>query len=127
VNLYCNGDRVLSAGYNPVTGQTAFPLLKQGGGDQTGDIWTVGTITAHVTGGMLSSCDVATTPSHHADQARDGVTNPTTVGNQICVDSVASNANPRFNYGNHSFIENVALQGGRAGAIPATAAGFCKH
>jgi hypothetical protein len=126
VNLYCNGDRVLSVGINPVTGQT-LPLLNNYGLDSYGDIWTVGTITAHVTGGKLASCDVATTPSHHADQVRDGVTTPTSGGNQLCVDSTMSNANPAFNYKNHQFMENVALQGGAAGGIPTTAAGFCKH
>jgi hypothetical protein len=126
VNLYCNGARVLSVGINPVTGQT-MPVLNNPGLDLYGDIWTVGTITAHVTGGTLTSCDVVTTPSHHADQVRDGVTNPKTAGNQLCVDSTRSNANPAFNYKNHKFIENVPLQGGVAGHIPATAPAFCKH
>jgi hypothetical protein len=126
VNLYCNGERVLSVGYNPVTGQT-MPLLQTPGDDQTGDLWTVGTIVAHVSGGMLSSCDVATTPSHHADQVLDGVTSPTSAGNQLCVDTTMSSAQPPFNYTNHNFIENVGLQGGTAGGIPANAAAFCKH
>src|SRR5208337_2707418 len=45
VNLYCNGERVLSAGYDPVTGQTKNPLLNKPGQDATGDYWEVGTIT----------------------------------------------------------------------------------
>jgi hypothetical protein len=126
VNLYCNGERVLSVGINPLTGQT-FPLLTNGGQDTTGDLWTVGTVLAHVSGGQLTSCDVATTPSHHADQVRDGVTNPTTSGNQLCVDSTKSHANPAFNYKTHEFIENLPLQGGTAGGFPANAAAFCKH
>jgi hypothetical protein len=127
VNLYCDGERVLSAGYNPLTGQTANPLLTQGGFDYAGDFWMVGTIKAHVTGGKLTSCDVATIPSHHADQTRDGVTNPTTTGNDVCVESTTSNANPAYSYTGHAFIEHQALQGGTNGAIPAMAAGFCKH
>jgi hypothetical protein len=127
VNLYCNGERVLSVGYNPLTGQTAFPLLNVSGGDYTGDYWSVATITTHVSGGQLTSCDVATVPSHHADQTRDGRTTPTSAGNQLCVDSTMSNANPAFSYATHAFIENQALQGGRNGGIPTTAAGFCKH
>jgi hypothetical protein len=127
VNLYCNGERVLSVGYNPVTGQTAFPLLTRQGDDTHGDLWSVATITAHVTNGQLTSCDVATVPSHHADQTRDGVTNPPTNGNQLCVDSTASNANPPYNYRKRQFIENQPLQGGVNGGIPAAAAGFCKH
>ena len=31
VNVYCNGARVLSVGYNPATGQTQFPLLNTPG------------------------------------------------------------------------------------------------
>jgi hypothetical protein len=127
VNLYCNGARVLSAGYNPLTGQVRNPLLNIGGADLTGDLWEVATITVHVSSGQVTSCDVVTVPSHHADQTRDGVTNPTTQGNQVCVDSTMDNANPRFRYTNHAFIENQGLQGGRNGGIPATAAGFCKH
>jgi hypothetical protein len=126
VNLYCNGERVLSVGINPLTSQT-FPLMIKGGEDTTGDLWTVGTVLAHVSGGQLTSCDVTTTPSHHADQMRDGVTTPTTGGNQLCVDSTVSHANPAFNYKTHEFIENVPLQGGAAGGFPANAGAFCKH
>jgi hypothetical protein len=126
VNLYCNGERVLSVGFNPVTSQT-MPLLQTPGDDQSGDLWTVGTIQAHVSGGTLSSCDVTTTPSHHADQVLDGVTTPTSAGNQLCVDTTMSSAQPPFNYRNHNFIENAGLQGGTAGGIPASAAAFCKH
>jgi hypothetical protein len=122
VNVYCNGARVVSAGFNPVTGQTSFPLLKTSGADSTGDIWTVATVKAHVSSGQLSSCDVTTVPSHNADPTRDGA-------NQICVDST-SNATPspnQYNYKNHQFIDHASLQGGSNGGIPATAAGWCKH
>jgi hypothetical protein len=127
VNLYCNGERVLSAGYNPLTGQTQYPLLDIGGSDMTGDYWAVGTIKAHVSAGQLTSCDVTTVPSHHADQTRDGVTAPTSKGNDVCVDSTMSAANPAYSYTSHAFLEHQALQGGTNGGIPATAAGFCKH
>src|SRR5205085_1751031 len=59
VNLYCNGARVLSIGYNPATGQTSFPVLNKAGMDSTGDFWTAALITAHLDGGQLASCDVA--------------------------------------------------------------------
>jgi hypothetical protein len=131
VNLYCNGERVLSAGYNPVTGQTAFPLLKTQGADSTGDEWTVATIKAHVSGGQLTSCDVATVPSHHADPTRDGpaaapAPNDTT---GICVDSTA-NATPapnQYSYKDHAFIDHTALQGAPNGTLPGSAAAWCKH
>jgi hypothetical protein len=130
VNLYCNGARVLSVGYDPLTGQTAYPLLQTDGSDDSGDYWEVGQIKAHVMGGQLTSCDVTTVPSHHADQVLDGPTTATptgSAGNQLCVDTTVSQANPPFNYTNHAFLENTALQGGRAGGRPASAAAFCKH
>ncbi len=127
VNLYCNGERVLSAGYDPLTGQTTNPLLNNPGQDASGDYWEVGTITVHAADAGSITCDVATVPSNHADQARDGVTSPTSLGNELCVDSTASQANPAYNYKSHAFVEHQPLQGGTNGGIAATAAGFCKH
>lgn len=127
VDIYCNGARVLSVGYNPLTGQLLYPLLKNAGDDYTGDFWEVAMVTAHVSGAQLASCDVTTVPSHHADQQRDGPTTPTTAGNQLCVDSQKSDANPVYNYKDHRFLENEPLQGGTAGGIPAMAAEMCKH
>jgi hypothetical protein len=127
VALYCNGQRVLSAGYDPVTMQTTNPLLNNPGQDRTGDYWEVGTIKVHGGDAGTITCDVATVPSNHADQVRDGVTSPTSLGNQLCVDSTMSNANPAYNYTSHAFIEHQPLQGGTNGGIPSAAPGFCKH
>jgi hypothetical protein len=126
VNLYCNGERVLSAGYDPVA-QTTNPLLTIPGADMTGDYWEVGTITVHAGDAGEIACDVATVPSNHADQLRDGVTSPTTAGNQLCVDSTMSQANPPYDYTSHAFLEHQPLQGGTDGGIPGSAPGFCKH
>ena len=131
VNLYCNGVRVLSAGYNPVTGQTGFPMLTTGGADSGGDLWNVATIKAHVTGGQLTSCDVAGIPSHHADPTRDGpaAQAPPNDTAQACVDS-KSNATPapnQYNYTSHAMVDHAVLQGGANGDMPASAAAFCKH
>ena len=122
VNLYCNGQRVLSVGYNPVTGQTGFPLLKVAGGESTGDWWTVGTIKAHVTGGQVTACDVATVPSHNPDPTRDGPG-----GSQICVESQTNGSSPAWNYTNHAFVDHAALQGIANGAAPTQPAQYCKH
>ncbi|MDP9150923.1 MAG: hypothetical protein M3O36_13415 [Myxococcota bacterium] len=127
VNLYCNGERVLSAGYNPLTGQTRNPLLINPGTSYSGDFWEVGQVTAHVAGGQLTSCDVVTVPSHHADPMRDGPGTMASSGNQICVDSQSSHATPAYNYRSHDFVENQPLQGGTNGALPVTAGAFCKH
>ena len=113
VNIYCNGARVVSAGYNPLTTGSAStgPLLVTPGQDMTGDIWEVATVkwdTANAQG-----CDVTTVPSVTPDTKRDGTGNKA-----VCVDSAASGAPVR--YKNHKFVES-------SGAIPTTAAGFCKH
>ncbi|GMU61998.1 MAG: hypothetical protein AMXMBFR34_37610 [Myxococcaceae bacterium] len=114
VNLYCNGERVLSVGYNPATGQTSFPLLTTPGDDRTGDFWTVATIKANVAGGQLTSCDVATIPSRAADTTRDGPGNP---GAAICVD---------HGYSTKAFAETTG-QGVAAGSQPMQPTQWCKH
>ncbi|MDP2273702.1 MAG: hypothetical protein Q8N23_23305 [Archangium sp.] len=115
VNLYCNGERVVSVGYNPATGQTAFPLLNTPGQDATGDFWTVATIKANVVGGNLTSCTVTTVPSRTANPTRDG---PGTPGNDICVDNM---------YATKNFVDNGTGQGLTQGAKPVTAIQWCKH
>ena len=115
VNLYCNGERVVSVGYNPATGQTAFPLLTTQGGDSTGDFWTVATIRANVVGGNLTSCTVTTVPSRTANATRDG---PGAPGNDICVDHA---------YATKNFVDNGTGQGLTQGAKPTTAVQWCKH
>ena len=73
VNVYCNGARVLTTGYNPVTGVNS-PTLKTsaatfGGGGA--DTWKVALITAHVNGQALD-CDVKPIPSSNPRPATDG-------------------------------------------------------
>ncbi len=128
VNVYCNGARVLSIGYNPASGQTAFPLMTKQGGNTTGDFWTAALITAHLDGGVLSNCDVATVPSHFADPTRDGPS-PDGGGNAICVDSTA-NLTPtpnQYNYASHKFVDPGSKQGLTPGTQPVTPAQWCKH
>jgi hypothetical protein len=71
VNVYCDGVRILSAGYDPTTMGANFPALLQAGGDTTGDMWKVGIVTTHVTGAGLV-CDVVPTQSTMPHAARDG-------------------------------------------------------
>ena len=81
VNVYCNGERVLSTGYNPVTGND-FPKLIASGADSGGDMWKVALITATINGGVLS-CDVKPTLSQQPHLATDG-------SNAYCVDNTSS-------------------------------------
>jgi hypothetical protein len=118
VNLYCDGARVLSVGYNPVTGQTSFPALVTPGSDSTGDYWIAATITYHAgVGGNPATCDVAPIPSHSADSTRDGST-------ALCVESTASTV---YSYQNHQFDERPAVQVDPNGALPTQTAHWCKH
>jgi|APLak6261679142_1056127.scaffolds.fasta_scaffold00016_45 hypothetical protein len=120
VNLYCNGERVVSVGYNPATGQTSFPLLTTAGQGTSGDFWTVATIKANVTGGNLTSCTVTTIPSRVANATRDGPPNMGSTGNDICVDHA---------YAGKQFVDtgSAAGQGLTAGAQPTMASQWCKH
>jgi len=123
VDLYCDGQRLLSAGYNPATGQTAFPDLRISGSDSSGDFWNVATVTAHVSGSHVLTCDIGSVPAHHADPTRDG-TNP---GSFLCVESTTNQSTPAFSYTTHAYVESGSQQGLPAGSIPGTAAQWCKH
>jgi hypothetical protein len=126
VDLYCNGQRVLTTGYNPVSGQTSVPLLSLSGLDSTGDFWNVATVLAHVANGQLTSCDINTIPSHHADPTRDGVV----AGGgsaPLCVESTMNGSSPSFSYSSHQFVDPGSQQGLAAGVIPGAPAQWCKH
>jgi hypothetical protein len=126
VNLYCNGERVLSVGYNPATGQTSFPALRKAGSDTTGDFWTVATVKANVNGsGQLTSCDVTTIPSRAADPLRDGPPSMGSLGNDKCVDTTCDGGVGC--YKTKAFLEVGTTQSGAPGSIPSTAANWCKH
>lgn len=127
VNVYCNGRRVLSIGYNPATMQQ-WPLLRNPGQDSSGDFWTAATVRAQVMNGQLQSCVVTPIPSRHADPSRDGPVATPGAGNGMCVDS-RMNQTPapnQFSYSNRQFAESPA-QGIGAGTQPMQAAQWCKH
>jgi hypothetical protein len=83
VNIYCNGERVVSTGYNPVTGNGAPMLVGSGG--QNGDTWKVALITSHVDAAGKLDCTVDPVPSQHPRPATD-------VSNAYCVDRSADGA-----------------------------------
>lgn len=118
VNLYCNGERVLSAGYNPATGNTSFPLLDQAGQDVTGTFWTVATVKATVNGAnQLTGCDTTPIPSRKADLVREGPANASG-GANYCVDSA---------YSSKAFVEPNMGQGVAPGSQPTQPTQWCKH
>jgi len=106
VNIYCNGARVLSAGYDPVAGNE-FPQMINDGGDTTGDMWKVGLVTTQVSNGVLT-CNVAPTPSQVPDVVRDG-------SSAYCVD----------NYHRQGANSQVRLT--KTGDEPTSASQLCFH
>jgi hypothetical protein len=72
VDVYCDGERVLASGYDPVAG-TLFPQLLTSGGDTAGDMWKVALLTTQVTGAGLT-CTVVPTQSMVPNLTRDGST-----------------------------------------------------
>jgi hypothetical protein len=85
VDVYCDGARVLSTGYSPVTG-VQFPVLTQGGGDLGGDLWKVTLIKANIVNGTLT-CDVTPTHSQNPRAGTDGT-------KSFCVDNATTDSAP---------------------------------
>jgi hypothetical protein len=103
VNIYCNGERVLSTGFNPVTGND-FPKLVTSGGNSSGDFWKVAMVTTSVTSAGLA-CDVKPVPSQQAHPATDG-------SNAYCVDNTTSDtadATKYFTLGGAAPLDAEAL------------------
>ncbi len=88
VNVYCDGVRVLSAGYDPTTPGANFPALLTAGGDEFGDMWKVGIVTTHVSSAGLT-CDVVPTQSTTPDALRDG-------SKSFCVDHGVQSGSAEF-------------------------------
>jgi hypothetical protein len=106
VDLYCNGERILSTGYNPVTAQ-AFPKLLTSGADTDGDMWKVGLVTTQVQGGVVT-CIVQPTPSVAPHPTTDGTS-------AYCVDNTTTDT------------ANSAIQLTKAGVPPTTPGSLCFH
>ncbi len=81
VNVYCDGARVMASGYDPLAAND-YPQLSQAGSNDTGDMWKVGAITAHVAGGVVT-CSVSSTQSQTPHPATDG-------SNAYCVDNTTT-------------------------------------
>ena len=111
-DIYCNGARILAAGYDPIAG-TNFPQLITAGEDgnpsmnEGGDMWEIGLVTTSITGGVLT-CTVVPTQSQVADAARDGTT-------AYCVDNATLNGGT-----SQEFLTS-------GGGVPANANALCFH
>lgn len=91
INLYCNGQRRLSVGYDPINNPN-FPVLLQSGPtgpneapDFGGDLWVAATVQAVVQNGQLVDCKVNPVPSSVYKPNKDGSID-------YCVDTNPENA-----------------------------------
>ncbi len=82
-DIYCNGERILSAGYDPTMGNL-FPQLGTAGQDDSGDMWKVATVTTSTGDGGAIACTVLPTQSKVANASLDGTT-------AYCVDDATLN------------------------------------
>ncbi len=110
VNIYCNGERRLSLGYDP--GVQAFPELTESGAEAGGDFWEVATVKAVVDGaGQLTDCQIDPVHSATPKSVKDG-------SNDVCVDTNPKNG-ASGNETNWTFESD--------GQYPATADAICWH
>ncbi len=117
VNIYCDGVRILSAGYDPtVLPVNPFPALLTQGGDTSGDMWKVGIVTTHVTGAGLV-CDVVTTQSTNPDPERDG-------SSAYCVDHAGAEVDGGADGGDGAESQALLMSTGQE---PANANALCFH
>jgi hypothetical protein len=112
LNLYCNGERRLSLGYDPTAG-VDFPRLSESVGTQSGgDFWSAAVVEAVVdTGGTLTDCAITPVHSLVPKPAKDGSTD-------FCVDTHPQNGVPG---------DERDWKFESAGGHPATPDGFCWH
>jgi hypothetical protein len=110
-DVYCNGARILAAGYDPVAGND-YPGLITNGGDSLGDMWKVGIVTTQIQAGVLN-CTVETTPSVTPHTMASGY--PSDGSSAYCVD----------NYTLDGPTSQTLLTG--SGLEPANAAALCYH
>jgi hypothetical protein len=79
VNVYCNGERVIATGFDPVTGNN-FPVLREAGANTTGDMWKVAQIKVTDVTSEGIACEVNPVPSRVPVLNQDGST-------ALCVDN----------------------------------------
>lgn len=113
VNIYCNGERRLSLGYDPNTGVN-FPVLRNSvSGQEGGDFWEVAVVEAEVNGsGDLTDCLIAPINSTNPKPNKDG-------SSSICVDTHPQNG------GAMQDNENWLYQSG--GGFPSNPDDLCWH
>jgi hypothetical protein len=108
VNIYCNGERVFSAGFDPVSGN-AFPVMRNAGMDTDGDMWKVALVTIRGVGAMGGiQCDVAPIPSQRPDLSTDGTA-------AYCIDNAPRHSRE---------ATSIFMEGGYT---PAEARALCFH
>ncbi len=111
VNIYCNGQRKLSLGFQP--GKVDFPHLTQGGASTGGDLWVAAVVEAQVNGaGAMTDCAITPVNSVTPKPGKDGSTD-------YCVDT-----NPR-NQSSAGTVDGWHFTS--SGGMPTTAGQLCFH
>lgn len=113
INIYCNGERKYSAGYDPAVPGDQYPALIEGGADYGGSMWEALTVTW--TGGAQDPCKVEPIPSKTPNASTDGT-------NQVCVDNGPMNQGEADPDGG-----NPSWPFTSTGAYPATSDQVCWH
>ncbi len=70
VNVYCNGNRVLSSGYDPTQPGPYFPALVANGADSSGSLWSAAIV--QWTGDPANPCQILPVPSQTPNPSTDG-------------------------------------------------------
>ncbi len=109
LNVYCNGERKLSAGYDPANAPPYYPALIEGGADYGGSMWEAVVVTWK--GDAQDPCQIDPVPSKIPIAASDGTT-------QNCVDNGPMNKGSDYS-ANWDFIQS--------GGYPASAPDMCWH
>jgi hypothetical protein len=112
VNVYCNGERKLAFGFDPTAvPPTAFPVLRESGLQEGGDIWEVAVVEAKVAAGALNDCVISPVHSKVPKANKDG-------SKDVCVDT-----NPQ----NTAMMGEGAWKFIASGGFPANADALCWH
>ncbi|MBI5537391.1 MAG: hypothetical protein HY898_32005 [Deltaproteobacteria bacterium] len=110
INIYCNGERKLSAGYDPANPPPYFPALIEGGADWGGSLWEAAVVTWK--GDPADPCQIDPIPSKTPNPQSDGT-------NQNCVENGPEN--------NGTGQPTDLWLFSASGAYPTTPASVCWH
>ncbi len=112
INVYCNGERRLSMGYDAANGLLFPKAISSGSYSEFGDLWEAAVVEAVVdANGKMTDCVVTPIHSHTPEPTKDGSLD-------YCVDPGPQGGNTT---GADQWLFEIN------GGYPSTAAGYCWH